>query len=90
MVAFFVIATIAGILLALRFKVFVLVPATLPAALAVIAVGHQPNVTVALTVLGTVILLQVGYLIGWTLRPDLQTRTKARSVDSFFKVDRTL
>ena len=37
MVASFVIAPIVGILLALRFKVFVLVPATLLAAVAIIA-----------------------------------------------------
>ena len=82
MVAFFVIAAIAGILLALRFKVFVLVPATLLAAAAVIAVGHQPNV---LTLLGTVVLVQVGYLVGWTVRAHLQRRTKVRSSDSFSK-----
>jgi len=84
-VAFFVIAVIAGLVLALRFKVFVLVPATLLAAVAVIAVGHQPKVTMALTLLGTVVLLQIGYLVGWTVHAHLQRRTKVRSGDSFSK-----
>jgi hypothetical protein len=81
MVAFFVIAVITGISLALRFEVFVLVPATLLAAGAIIAVGHQPKVTMALTLLGAVMLLQIGYLIGWTVRVHLQKRTKMRSGD---------
>jgi hypothetical protein len=84
MVAFFAIAVIAGILLALRFEVFVLVPATLLAAAVIIAVGHQPKVTMALTLLGTVPLLQIGYLVAWTFRRILQRRTK-RSGDSFSK-----
>jgi hypothetical protein len=81
MVAFFVIAVIAGILLALRFEVFVLVPATLLAAAAIIAVGHQPKVTMALTLFGAVMLLQIGYLVGWTVRVHLQRGTKMRSRD---------
>jgi hypothetical protein len=48
MVASFVIAPIAGILLALRFKVFVLVPATLLAAAVIVASSHQPKLTIAL------------------------------------------
>ena len=79
MVAFFVVAVIAGILLALRFTVFVLVPATLLAAAAIIAVGHQPKMTMALTLLGTVVLLQIGYLVGGAVRAHLQRRTKVRS-----------
>ena len=51
MVASLLIALIAGILLALRFKVFVLVPATLLAAVVIVASSHQPNLTIALTVL---------------------------------------
>ena len=61
MVAFFVTARVAGILLALRFKAFVLVRATLLVAIAVIASGYPPRITMALTLLGTVALLQVGY-----------------------------
>lgn len=80
---------IAGVLLALRFKVFVLVPATFLAAAAIIAVGHQPKVTMALTLLGTAVLLQIGYLVGWTVRA-LQRRKKVRSGNSFFKVNGAL
>ena len=47
MVASFVIAPIAGILLALRFRVFVLVPATLLAAAVIVASSHQPKLTIA-------------------------------------------
>ena len=78
MVAFFIIATIAGLLLALRFKVFVLVPAILLAALAVIASGQQPIVTIALTLVGTVVLLQIGYFVGGTVRVHLQGRSMER------------
>ena len=78
MVASFVIAPIVGILLALRFKVFVLVPATLLAAVAIIASGHQPKVTLALTLLGTVVLLQIGYLVGLIVRAHLQRETTPR------------
>ena len=82
MVALFVIAVIAAILLALRFTVFVLVPATLLAAAAIIAVGNQPRVTMALTLLGTVVLLQIGYLVGWSIRAHLQRRTKGAILQS--------
>jgi hypothetical protein len=81
MIGPFVIVVIAGILLALRFEVFVLVPATLLAAAAIIAVGRQPKVTMVLTLLGAVMLLQIGYLVGWTVRVHLQRRTKVRSGD---------
>ena len=75
-VAYFVIAAIAGMALGLRFKVFVLVPATLVAVIAIVATGHQPKVVLALTALGTAVLLQIGYLVGWTIRAHLQRRTK--------------
>jgi hypothetical protein len=90
MVASFVIAVIAAILLALRFEVFVLVPVTLIAAAAIIAVGHQPKVMMALTLLGTVVLLQIGYLVGWTIRAHLQGWTKGTIRRFPFKVDRAL
>ena len=63
-VAYFVIATIAGIALGLRFKVFVLIPATLVVMIAIVATGHQPRVVLALTALGTAVLLQTGYFVG--------------------------
>jgi hypothetical protein len=90
MVASFVIAVIAAILLALRFTVFVLVPATLLTAAAIVAVGHQPKVTMALTLLGTVVLLQIGYLVGWTIGVYLQKRTQGAIRRFLFKVDRAL
>ena len=51
MVVSFVIAVIVGILLALRFKVFVLVPATLLAVAVIVASNYQPKPAIALTVL---------------------------------------
>jgi hypothetical protein len=84
-VAFIVITLFAGILFGLRLKVFVLLPATLLAAVAVIAVGHQPKVIMALTLLGTVVLLQIGYLVGWTVHTHLPRRRKVRSGDPHIK-----
>jgi hypothetical protein len=85
MVGSFVIAPIAGILLALRFKVFVLVPATLLGAAVIVAGSHQPKVTIALTVVGTAVLLQIGYIVGLIARALLQRRSMATSGDSFSK-----
>jgi hypothetical protein len=70
-VAYFVIAAIAGMALGLRFKVFVLVPATLVAVIAIVATGHQPKVVLALTALGTAVLLQIGYFVGGIVRAHL-------------------
>jgi hypothetical protein len=67
MIVFLAIGTIAGILLGLRFKVFVLVPAILLATVVIIASGHELKVT-ALTVFGTVVSLQIGYIVGCVLR----------------------
>jgi glycerol-3-phosphate acyltransferase PlsY len=85
MVTSFVIAPIAGILLALRFKVFVLVPATLLAAAVIVACSHQPKLTTALTVAATAVLLQIGYIVGVIVGALLQRRSMARSGDSFSK-----
>jgi hypothetical protein len=85
MIAPFVIAPIAGILLALRFKVFVLIPATLLAAAVIIASSHQPKLTIALTMAGTVALLQIGYIVGIIARALLQRGSMARLGDSFLK-----
>jgi hypothetical protein len=84
-VASFVIAPIAGMLLALRFKVFILIPATLLAAALIVASSHQPKLTIALTVVGTVVLLQIGYMVGMIARALLQTRSMASSGDYFLK-----
>ena len=56
-------STIAGVLLGLRFKVSALIPATLLAAGVVIVTGGGLGV-VALTVFGTIVLLQIGYFAG--------------------------
>jgi hypothetical protein len=86
MVASFVIAPIVGILLALRFKVFVLVPASLLAAVAVIVAGHQPKVTLALSLLGTVVLLQIGYLVGLIVRAHLQIQNPSRPANRAYRM----
>ena len=67
MVVFLSIGTIAGILLGLRFNVFVLVPAILLATGVIVASGHEPKMT-ALTVFGTAVSLQIGYLAGCIVR----------------------
>ncbi len=81
MIVLLVVGTIAGILLGMRFKVFVLAPATLLAAAVIIASGHQPKVAMAFTVVATTVLLQIGYLVGLAIRAmaraQLQRRTTA-------------
>jgi hypothetical protein len=84
-VAPFVIALIAGILLALRFKVFVLIPASLLAAAVIVAISRQPKLTIALTVVGTVVLLQIGYIAGMVARALLQRSSVASSGDTILK-----
>jgi hypothetical protein len=90
MVASFVIAPIAGTLLALRFKVFTIIPAALLAAALVVASSHQPKLTITLTVAGTVVLLQIGYMAGIIARALLQRRPTTGSVDFLLKVKRGL
>ena len=75
MIVFLVVGTIVGILLGMRFKVFVLAPATLLAAAVIIASGHQPKVAMAFTVLATAVLLQIGYLVGLAIRAMARART---------------
>jgi hypothetical protein len=82
-VASFIVAPIAGILLALRFKVFILIPATLLATALIVAIGHQPKL--ALTMIGTLVLLQIGYVLGIIARAFLQKPSMAPSGDSFLK-----
>ena len=64
MIVFLIVSTIAGAILGLRFKVFVLGPATLLATAAValtgIGNGYEAR-SIALVVLGTVASLQIGY-----------------------------
>jgi hypothetical protein len=81
MMIFLIIGTVAGILLGLRFKVFVLVPAILIAAGAIVVAGHGLELIV-LTVLATAALLQIGYVVGCVVRvyadAYLQRRTALR------------
>ena len=63
----FIGCAIAGILLGLRFKIFVLVPACLLATAIVIPSGHGPWAT-ALMVFVAVVLIQIGYIAGSVLR----------------------
>jgi hypothetical protein len=67
MVVFVSIGTLAGVLLGLRFNVFVLVPAILLATGVIIASGHELRM-IALTVFGTAVSLQFGYLVGCIVR----------------------
>src|ERR1700693_6389087 len=73
-----VVSFVAGILLALRFKVFVLVPATFLAGVVIVSSSHQPKQTIALTVAGTAVLLQMVIAL-------LQRRSMGPSSDSFSK-----
>jgi len=67
-VLFVIAGTLAGVLLGLsRFKVLVLVPAILIAACAIIVTGHELKV-IALTILATAVLLQIGYILGLVVR----------------------
>jgi hypothetical protein len=78
MVVYLIIGAMAGIVLGLCFKVFVLAPAMLLAmALAIasgIMRGHAPSV-IALATLGTLASLQIGYLGGCILQAYLPMRT---------------
>jgi hypothetical protein len=81
MMIFLIIGSIVGILLGLRFKVFVLVPAILIAAGAIVMAGHGLKLIV-LTVLATATVLQIGYFVGCVARvyanAYLQHRTALR------------
>jgi hypothetical protein len=69
MAIFLVAGVIIGILLGLRFKVLVLVPASVLAAVVIILSesGHELSVIV-LTLVGTLVALQMGYIAGGILR----------------------
>ena len=69
MAVFLVAGAIIGILLGLRFKVLVLVPASVLATVVIILSesGHELSVIV-LTLIGTLVALQMGYLAGSVLR----------------------
>ena len=67
MMLFLIIGTLAGVLLGLRFKVFVLVPFILILACAIIATGDGLK-AITLTILATAVLLQIGYMLGLVVR----------------------
>jgi hypothetical protein len=69
MAVFLITCAITGILLGLRFKVFVLVPASVLATVVVIVSrsGHELSMIV-LTLVGTLVALQMGYIAGSILR----------------------
>jgi len=77
MIAFVSIGTIVGLLLGLRFNVFVLVPAILLASVTIAASGHELKM-IALTVFGTAVSLQFGYLVGCIVRVKAATYLQAR------------
>jgi hypothetical protein len=69
MVAFLVTGAVIGTILGLRFRVLVLVPAILLAAAVIILSGSGHKLSVILfTLLGTVVSLQLGYIVGSILR----------------------
>ena len=67
MMLFLIIGTLAGVLLGLRFKVFVVIPFMLIIACAIIATGDGLK-TIALTILATAVLVQIGYVLGLVVR----------------------
>ena len=67
--AVFITGAIIGILLGLRFKVLVLVPASVLATVVIIIHGSGDKLSViVLTLVGTLVSLQVGYIAGSVLR----------------------
>jgi hypothetical protein len=69
MAVFLITGAIIGILLGLRFRVLVLVPASVLAAVAVIINGSADKLSViVLTLVGTLVSLQVGYVAGSVIR----------------------
>lgn len=83
MTVIFIAGAAAGIFLGLRFKVFVLVPATLLATLLTI-VGRREIlqdhglIAITITVFGTVMSLQIGYIVGGVLRVAAPSRLLER------------
>ena len=69
MAIFLITGAIAGIILGLRFKVLVVVPAILLATVIIIVSGSGDKLSViVLTVVGTAVSLQIGYIVGSILR----------------------
>jgi hypothetical protein len=56
----------------------------------IVAISHQPKLTIALTVVGTLVLLQIGYILGIN-RSRVSTKTLNGVLRRFLlKVDRGL
>jgi len=71
MLTFIIITTVAGFLLGLRFKILVLVPASVLMTVAITFTGVTNGHgfwTVALTIITTVVLLQCAYFIGCIMK----------------------
>jgi hypothetical protein len=82
MTIFLVTGAVIGVLLGLRFKVLVLVPASVLATVVIIisGSGHELSVIV-LTLVGTLVSLQVGYIAGSILLFLAQAYLPARMRD---------
>jgi hypothetical protein len=78
MLVFLIAGAIAGVLLGLRFKVLVIVPASLLAAIMIIATGSGQQLgAFILTLLVTLASLQIGYVVGSILRALVRARLPA-------------
>jgi len=83
MAIFLITGAIAGIILGLRFKVLVLVPAILLATVIIIVSGSGDKLSViVLTVVGTAVSLQIGYIVGCTLRALARAYLPACAIDA--------
>jgi len=82
MTAFLVAGAAIGLLLGLRFRVLVLVPAILLATVVIIlsGSGHKLSVIV-LTLVGTVVSLQLGYITGSILRLSARSYLQSSTSD---------
>jgi hypothetical protein len=81
MIAFITVGAAVGFALGLRFKVFVLVPATLAAAFAIMVSGHGLR-EIAPAMLATAVLLQVGYVLGCVVQICARAYIQARATPS--------
>jgi membrane-anchored glycerophosphoryl diester phosphodiesterase (GDPDase) len=83
MVVFLITGAIAGIMLGLRFKVLVLIPAILVATVVIIVNGSGDKLSViVLTVVGTAASLQIGYVVGCILRVLARAYLPTRTTDA--------
>jgi hypothetical protein len=74
-------AAVPGVILGLRFKVFVMLPVMLVAATGIIAIGvsiHQNFQTTALNLVLGGVILQIGYLAGCSLAEYRKRRSELR------------